>query len=197
MNGESDDAELVGACRQGDTSAFEILVRRHQKGMLNLAFRMLGDYDEACDVVQDAFVAAYKGLSSFRGDARFTTWLTTITVNQARNRLGQLAARRRNEAYSLDAPLAAGDCDLYPDPPSPAPSVLDMLEEQALRRKVGECIAALPPDFREVLVLRDLQERSYDEIGTILNMRDGTVKSRLFRAREGVKECLKRVMESL
>jgi RNA polymerase sigma-70 factor (ECF subfamily) len=192
-NEESDDGELVAAFRAGDLDAFEVLVRRHQKAMLNVAYRMLGNYDEACEVAQDAFVAAYKGLANFRGEARFTTWLTTITLNQARNRIEHLASRRRHEAYSLDAPRrgSGGEEEPPQDPPSDAPSALDLLEEQAVRKRVEKCIDALPPDFREVLVLRDLRDHSYEEIGTMLNVREGTVKSRLFRAREGVKDCLK------
>lgn len=192
-NEESDDGELVAAFRAGDIDAFEVLVRRHQKAMLNVAYRMLGNYDEACEVAQDAFVAAYKGLANFRGEARFTTWLTTITLNQARNRIEHLASRRRHEAYSLDSPRRGpeGDEDPPPEPPADAPSALDLLEEQAIRKRVERCIDSLPPDFREVLVLRDLRDHSYEEIGAMLNVREGTVKSRLFRAREGVKDCLK------
>ncbi len=191
-NEESDDGELVAAFRAGDLDAFEVLVRRHQKAMLNVAYRMLGNYDEACEVAQDAFVAAYKGLANFRGEARFTTWLTTITLNQARNRIEHLASRRRHEAYSLDAPRRGSDGDEEPpqDPPSDGPSALDLLEEQAVRKRVEKCIDALPQDFREVLVLRDLRDHSYEEIGAMLDLREGTVKSRLFRAREGVKDCL-------
>jgi RNA polymerase sigma-70 factor (ECF subfamily) len=189
-NEESDDGELVAAFRAGEVDAFECLVRRHQKAMLNVAYRMIGNYDEACEVAQDAFVAAFKGLASFRGEARFTTWLTTITLNQSRNRLEHLASRRRHEAWSLDAPPPGRDDDRPGDPPSGAPSALDLMEEQALRKRVEKCIDSLPPDFREVLVLRDLRDHSYEEIGAMLKVREGTVKSRLFRAREGVKDCL-------
>lgn len=189
-NEDSDDGTLVAAFRAGEVDAFEVLVRRHQKAMLNVAYRLLGSYEEACEVAQDAFVAAYKGLAAFRGEARFTTWLTTITLNQARNRLEHLASRRRHEAYSLDAPPPGREEDPPPEPPDRAPSALDLLEEQAVRRRVERCIEALPPDFREVLVLRDLREHSYEEIGAMLQVREGTVKSRLFRAREGVKDCL-------
>lgn len=201
LNEESEDVELVSACRSGDAEwserAFEWLVRRHQKAMLNLAYRVVGDYDEACEVVQDAFVAAYKNLAAFRGEAKFSTWLTTITLNHARNGLARIKARRSHEAYSLDAPLKADDGDLRQDPPSQAPSVLEQMEETALRKKIESCIAALPRDFREVLILRDLQEHSYEEIGMMLRVREGTVKSRLFRAREGIKDCLKRAMAAL
>ncbi len=196
---ETEDGELVAACQSGDAvaceRAFEWLVRRHQTAMLNLAFRMVGDYGEACEVVQDAFLAAYKGLPAFRRDARFSTWLTTITLNQARNGLVRIKARRRHEAYSLDAPLPGGEADSRREPPSLDPSALDQLEEAAVRRRIEACIAELPLDFREILVLRDLQERSYEEIGTLLKVREGTVKSRLFRARETVKDCLKRNLD--
>ena len=191
---ESEDGELVSAFRSGDPDAFGVLVRRHQKTMLNVAYRMLGSYEEACEVVQDAFVAAHRGLPQFRMEAKFSTWLTAITLNQARNRLASLASRRRFEAFSLDAPIAAGHGEVRADPPSGAPSALDGLEAQALRRQVEACLQGLPADFREVLVLRDLQDRSYLEIGAILSLREGTVKSRLARAREGIKACLERAL---
>ncbi|MBL0209666.1 MAG: sigma-70 family RNA polymerase sigma factor [Holophagaceae bacterium] len=198
LNEESEDVELVSACRSGGAElserAFEWLVRRHQKAMLNLAYRVVGDYDEACEVVQDAFVAAYKNLAAFRGEAKFSTWLTTITLNQARNGLVRIKARRSHEAYSLDAARQTDDGELRQEPPSQAPSALEQMEETAMRRKIEACIAELPQDFREVLVLRDLQEHSYEEIGAMLKVREGTVKSRLFRAREGIKDCLKRAM---
>lgn len=201
LDEESDDGELVSACLSGDAEisgrAFECLVLRHQKAMLNLAYRVVGDYAEACEVVQDAFVAAYKNLATFRFESRFSTWLTTITLNHARNGLARIKARRSHEAYSLDAAQKSGDGGLRHDPPSQAPSALEQLEEAALRRRIESCIKALPQDFREVLVLRDLQEHSYQEIGAMLKVREGTVKSRLFRAREGIKDCLKRAMGGL
>lgn len=194
LDGERDDAELVAACLAGDDEAFGVLVRRHQKTMLNLAYRMIGNFEEACEVTQDAFLAAHRALGQFRGEARFTTWLTAITLNQARNRLVRLAARRRNEAFSLDAAIATERGPVFPDPPSQAPGPLERLERQALRASLEGCIQALPVAFREVLVLRDLQDRSYEEIGALLRVRQGTVKSRLFRAREDVKDCLKRAL---
>lgn len=196
-NEETEDRELISACRDAGTAeaAFEWLVRRHQKTMLNLAYRVVGDYEEASEVVQDAFVAAYKGLATFRGEAKFSTWLTTITLNQARNGLVRIKARRRHEAYSLDEPRTTVEGEVRADrqdPPSSAPSALDQMEEAMVRRKIEACLQELPLDFREVLVLRDLQDHSYEEIGALLKVREGTVKSRLFRAREGLKDCLKR-----
>jgi RNA polymerase sigma-70 factor (ECF subfamily) len=197
MSGVLSDEELVAACRRDDTAAFETLVRRHQQAMLNIAFRIIGDYDEACEAVQDAFVAAYRGLASFRGTARFTTWLTAITVNQSRTSLARLTSRRRNEVVPPDPPRGRGESLPAADLPCSAPSALEQLEAREVQRQVRECIAALPLDSREVLVLRDLQECSYEEIGEVLKVREGTVKSRLFRAREAVKECLKRARGGL
>ncbi len=191
---ESEDGVLVEASRGGDVTAFEVLVRRHQKTMLNLAYRVVGDFEEACEVVQDAFVAAHKALPGFRGEARFTTWLTSITLNHARNGLVRLKARRRHEAYSLDTPLDTGEGEVRREPPSGAPTVLEDLERAALRRQVEDCLGTLPQDFREVVVLRDLQEHSYEAIADMLQVREGTVKSRLFRAREGLRDCLQRAL---
>jgi RNA polymerase sigma-70 factor (ECF subfamily) len=189
-----EDGALVAASRKGDLAAFECLVRRHQGRMLNIACRITGIYEDACEVVQDAFLAAHRGLGNFRGEARFTTWLTTITINLARNRLEQLRFRRKNEAFSLDDPLPGEDGDLPRDPPDRAPSPLDLVEQLGVREKLKGCIDALDTDFREVLVLRDLEEFSYEEIALVLRLHSGTVKSRLSRARESVKECLKKVV---
>jgi RNA polymerase sigma-70 factor (ECF subfamily) len=199
MSGQTttdDDAGLVAMSQKGDLGAFEQLVTKHQKKMFNLAFRIAGDYDDASEIVQDAFVAAFRNIRKFRGASRFTTWLTTITINQARNRLKQVRSRRLHEINSLDDPIEREDGSITVDPPSKAASVLDELEQRDLRNKVQECIAELEPDFREVLVLRDLQEFSYEEIGMMLTVAAGTVKSRLFRAREAVKDCLKRAFAS-
>jgi RNA polymerase sigma-70 factor, ECF subfamily len=189
-----EDAALVSSVQKGDLDAFELLVNRHQKRMLNIAFRMTNDYDEACEVVQDVFVSAYKNIKTFRGDSKFTTWLTTITLNLSRNKLKQMKSRESHVAYSLDEPIQTEDGQRAIDPPSKEPSVLDQLVKRDARDQVQKCIKALDPDFREVLVLRDMQDFSYDEIGAMLKMREGTVKSRLFRAREMVKNCLKSVL---
>jgi RNA polymerase sigma-70 factor (ECF subfamily) len=188
------DAVLVKRSAKGDLDAFEQLVHKHQKKMLNLAYRIIGDYEEACEAVQDAFVSAYKNIKTFRGDAKFSTWLTTITLNQARNRLKQYRSRERHIAYSLDAPIETDQGAINAEPPSKEPTVLDRLEARDIRKRVDECIHRLEPDYREVIVLRDLQDFSYEEIGGVLKIREGTVKSRLFRAREAVKECLKEAM---
>ena len=196
-SGADDDAALVSSAQTGDLQAFEQLVTKHQKKMLNIAYRLIGDYDDACEVVQDAFVSAYRNIKTFRGDAKFTTWLTTITLNLSKNRLKQVRSRQSHEAYSLNDPIQTDDGTMTIDPPSKEPSVLDRMETRDIRTRVQDCIKALDADFREVLVLRDMQEFSYEEIGHMLKVREGTVKSRLFRARDMVKDCLKKAMVSL
>lgn len=188
------DAALVARSREGDLDAFQQLVEKHQKKMLNIAYRMVGDYEDACEAVQDAFVSVYRSIKSFRGDAKFSTWITTITLNHARNRLKQARSRNVHIAYSLDEPLQGDDGEMKREPVSGEPSILDRLESRDIRSKVKECIEALDPEFREVIILRDLQDFSYEEIGAALKTREGTVKSRLFRAREAVKDCLKQAL---
>jgi RNA polymerase sigma-70 factor (ECF subfamily) len=192
-----DDVALARACCNGDLAAFEILVERHQKMMINVAFRMTGVYEDACDIVQEAFIAAWRKIGDFRGDARFSTWLTAIVINLSRNRLQQTQQRNKREAYSLNAPLPGSDGKQMPDHASEARSVLDQLEEAEMRRFLALCVEALTPEFREVLVLRDMQEMSYEDVGGALNLREGTVKSRLFRARDAVKECLKKAVGTI
>lgn len=189
-----EDAPLVAAWRRGELSSFESLVRKHQKRMLNVAFRIIGDYHDACEVVQDAFVSAYRGIDSFRGAARFSTWLTSIAINLSRNRLQQAKTKRKNEAFSLDEKGGVEHNGRQQERPSTAPSALDRLERMSVHEKLQECMKGLSVDFREAIVLRDVEEYSYDEISAILQVSEGTVKSRLFRARELVKDCLKRAV---
>lgn len=192
-----EDAEQVDAWRHGELSSFETLVGKYQKRLFNIAFRISGNYEDACEVVQDAFVAAYRGIDSFRGAARFSTWLTSITVNLSRNRLEQIRTRQNNEALPLDEPPAEEGYVLDRDQPLSDPSALGQPERRALHDRLRECISGLAIDFRETIVLRDVQEFSYDEMCAILKVREGTVKSRLFQGREMVKDCLKRAAGEL
>ena len=191
---DRDDAELAQGSRTGDLAAFEEIVRRHQQLLLNVAFRMTGSYDDACEIVQDSFLAAWQKMGDFRGESRLSTWLTAIVVNRSRNRRVQTQQRSRHETCSLDAAIPGTDEDTRPDPPSGEPSALERLQEDELRRFLQRCIEALPAEFREVVVLRDMQDFTYDQIAATLALREGTVKSRLFRARDSLKECLKKAV---
>jgi RNA polymerase sigma-70 factor (ECF subfamily) len=192
-----EDREFVALCQRGDVDAFEVLVQRHQKRMLNIAYRIMGNYDEACEIVQDAFISAYKHIKGFKGKAKFSTWLYAICINLSRNRLRQVRTRLHREPYAVGNPVNIADGQIALDPPSSDPSPLDRLETKDVQQKVQGCINALDAEFREVLILRDIQGFSYDEISAMLKVPEGTVKSRLFRAREAVKDSLKGIMGDL
>ena len=192
-----EDSELVSLCKKGDLGAFEALVQRHQKRMFNIAYRMLGDYDEAANIVQDTFLSAYRGIKDFAEKARFSTWLYTILVNHSRNRLKQLRARRLHEPFSLDDPLLSDSGQIKIEPASSEPSALEGLEKKDIQEKVQQCISRLDSEFREVIVLRDMQGFSYEDISDMLRIPEGTVKSRLFRARESLKDALKQTVGDL
>ena len=191
-----EDYQLVCLCQKGDVDAFGPLVEKYQKKMVNIAFRIIGDYEAASEVVQDAFVSAFKAMRKFRGDARFSTWLYRIVINASRNRMKQLRTRTQREGTSIEG---SGDPEdgRKMDPPDPGPSALDQVEKREVEAKVQACISALDDEYREVLVLRDIQGFSYDEISDILKIPDGTVKSRLFRGREALKDGLKKVLGDL
>ena len=190
------DMPYVTACLSGDTEAFAVLVERHSGKMLNIACRMLGDYDEACDVTQEAFLAAFRSLKLFKADAKFSTWLYRIVLNTAKNRLKVRRSLMHREGTSLDVVdgtegcavcLAASDSS---DPER-------QLERRDVEMHVQKCMDALESDYREVLVLRDIQGLAYEEIRDVLGIPDGTVKSRISRARLAMKDCLKKVIGDL
>jgi len=191
------DYEIVLRCQKGDVDAFEELVRKYQKKMFNMSYRMLGDYNDAAEVVQDAFVSAYKGLKGFKGKSQFSTWLYTIVINLSKNRLKQTKTRSHHEAVSIDDPVDTDNGQIKTEPASNDLSVLERLEKREIEQKVQGCIQSLESGFREVIVLRDIQGFSYEEIGAMLKIAEGTVKSRLYRAREAVKNCLKKAIGDL
>ena len=192
-----EDYELVSFCKEGDIDAFEALVKKHQRRMLNIAYRMIGNYEDACEIVQDAFVSAYRNLKGFKGKSKFSTWLYTIVMNLSKNRLKQLKTQLHREKFSMDNPILTNDGQIKVEPASSEPSVLEKLEKRDVQQKVQGCINSLDDEFREVLILRDIQGFSYGEISDLLKAPEGTVKSRLFRAREAVKDCLKNVIGDL
>lgn len=176
---EHDDTQLVSASKNGDQDAFSLLVQRYQRRVFNLVFRMLQNYEEASEVTQEAFLAAWQGLPSFRGEARFSTWLYRITYNCA---LKQLETRKRDQA--LQTALQAEQTFESADPKN---ALLDMLDNQEM---VQEQLSQLPPKYRIVLILRHLQDMTYEEMAEVLTMPVGTIKTHLFRARNLLKERL-------
>ena len=178
-----EDADLVIAWRQGNTSAFEELVKKYQKRMFNIAYRCTGNYEDACEVTEDAFVAAYRGRNSFRGAVRFSAWLTGITVKLSRTRHGATPAGRTGSSPSSHVRMAGGGnvTGLAPELP----------EWHDLSGRIQGCLDSLDAETREMVVLRDVEGFPYGEICEILAIREGTINTRLTKARELVKDCLK------
>ncbi len=192
-----EDVELVSLCKQGNVDAFEVLVKKYQKRMFNIAYRMISNYDDACEVVQDAFVSVYKSIHNFKEKARFSTWLCTIVMNLSRNRLKQLQVQSYREEFSIDDPVYTDASMMKVESVSGEPSILEKLEREDIQQKIQECISSLDSEYKEVIILRDIQDFSYYEISDMLKIPEGTVKSRLFRARSALKDCLKRPMGDL
>lgn len=178
------DAELVAAAITGDRDAFEALVRRHQTRIVNYAMAIVKYPADAEDVAQETFIRAYRSLTRFRGDSSFKTWLYTIATNAARTGLERRIRRNRLEDESLDdeaAPLAAGDV-----PAGGADAETTLLQRESIDR----ALAALPPDLRIAVVLRDVEGLDYKEIAAATGAPIGTVESRIFRARRRLRALL-------
>src|SRR5579859_7094887 len=179
---EQDDAYCVAASKRGDQDSFARLVQQHQRRVFNLVFRMLQHYEEANEVTQETFLAAWQGLPSFRGDARFSTWLYRIAYNCA---LKQLEQRKRDKAVQIGVQAEQLIANAGQEQRVDAE-----LESHARQALVHEQLANLPAKYRVVLVLRHLQDMTYEEMAEILTMPVGTIKTHLFRARNLLKERL-------
>ncbi|HEY6543135.1 MAG TPA: sigma-70 family RNA polymerase sigma factor [Ktedonobacteraceae bacterium] len=179
---EQDDTQLVKASQQGDQDAFALLVQRHQRLVFNLSLRMVEDYEDASEVTQEAFLAAWQGLPSFRSEARFATWLYRIAYHCC---LRQLERRKRER--DLQAAIQA---EYILDGINEAQHTEDILELRDQQAVVLDQLAQLPTKYCRVLVLRHLQEMTYEEMADILSMPIGTIKTHLFRARNLLKERL-------
>jgi RNA polymerase sigma-70 factor (ECF subfamily) len=176
----------VDQARAGDPKAFEALVRRYQRWVFTLALRMLGDRAEAEDMAQEIFLKAYRGLGSFRGASRFSTWLYSIASHHC---LNSLEARRRRPASSPGPDPGSRSLEHHDSPAAldrvadGAPLADAILERADLARIVQAELRSLTPDHRLILILRDIQGLSYEEIAEALRLELGTVRSRLHRAR--------------
>lgn len=190
MTVEDNDAMLVARVQRGDKQAFNLLVAKHQYRIRALIGRMVADPAEVEDLVQEAFIKAYRALAGFRGDSAFYTWLYRIAVNTAKRHLA--GAARRPPMQELDAGDATGDLG-----PARAPTRLvetntpeAMLQNDQLVATIRRAIAQLPDELRRAIVLRELEGLSYEDIAEALDCPIGTVRSRIFRAREAVQTAI-------
>jgi len=194
MAARAADDDLVAAARRGDRQAFGRLVEMHTPGIWRVVWRILRHREDAEDVVQEVFLAAHRALPEFRGEARFTTWLHSIAVHRALNARRSAAERVRRSSLSLVAGDDMGVAGTMPEArladPGPATSPLRALEAGELRRRVAACLEKLPGPWRAVLALREGESLSYEEIAGIMKTALGTVRSRLARARDGLRRCV-------
>jgi RNA polymerase sigma-70 factor, ECF subfamily len=181
---EQDEEQLVISSKKGDQDAFAQLVQQHQRRVFNLVFRMLQQYEEANEVTQETFLAAWQGIPSFRGDARFSTWLYRIAYNCA---LKQLEQRKRDKELQVVVQAEQIAASIGQEQRVDA-----ALETHARQTMVQEQLSQLPAKYRIVLILRHLQEMTYEEMAQILTMPIGTIKTHLFRARNLLKERLEK-----
>ena len=178
------DTELakIEKARSGDRAAFDDLVRLYDQKVYNLALRLCNDTDDAFDVAQEAFWRLYRTIGQYEGECSFSSWVYRLTVNAAMDHHRRRKRDRRFRVYDGDAALAQLPDTRY-DP-------VASYNQTALREAIFSALAQLAPDYRTVFVLRELYGRSYAEIAEIVDCEEGTVKSRLFRAREKLRALL-------
>jgi len=190
-NLERESIQLVKAFLEDDKHAFDQLIRLREKMVFNLCFRFLGNYEDADDCAQEVFLKVYRSLRKFRFESNFTTWLYRVTVNTCKNRLNSLEYRLRfkkmriiNSKPTANAPktVEIGDESYSPD---------STLKRKEISQLIQEAINKLPTPQRMVVVLRDMEGRSYEEIVEITGFKLGTVKSKLSRARQELRETLR------
>ncbi len=185
------DAELVRRVQAGDTAAFDLLVQKYQHKVINLIGRFVSDQAECQDIAQDAFIKAYRAIDSFRGDSQFYTWLYRIAANTAKNYLASRA--RKSPAYAVDVDDAEhfeGESRLkeYANPEN-------LLLTDEIEATVFRAIERLPEDLKSAITLREIDGLSYEEIAEVMNCPIGTVRSRIFRARDVIDKELRPLLE--
>lgn len=187
------EGHLVRRLQQGDDDAFREMVCMYQQRVFNLVYRMLGNAEEAEDLTQEVFITVFKSIDSFRGDSKFSTWLYRITVNHCKNRYKYLARRHFHAAQSLDMidrhfvgtdGKTTGAFHTQIDKPD------ELFDGKNLGVAIQRELAALDEEHRVLIILRDIQGLSYQQIGEITKLPEGTIKSRLHRARMVLKEKL-------
>jgi len=179
---------LLELAKKGDIDAFEKLIEKYEKKVFNIALKLLGDYDDASETAQEVFLKIFRSLAGFKEQSSFSTWIYRITTNVC---FDVLRKRKNNNVVYIDEIIENEDEGMKRQIPQKGDSVEDIVEKKEIKEILNEAIQNLSEEHRTVLVLRDIQGFSYEDISEILNCPEGTVKSRLNRARKALKEILK------
>jgi RNA polymerase sigma-70 factor (ECF subfamily) len=181
MSEEQTDEHLVALAQEGNARAFELLVRKYQHKIIQLVSRLVGESD-APDVAQETFIKAYRALPGFLGQSAFYTWLYRIGINTAKNHIVSRGRRPSNQDIDIADAEQYGHTEHLSDMDTPE----SLLLSDEIRQKVAEVIHKLPADLRQAITLRELEGLSYEEIAEVMDCPIGTVRSRIFRAREAI-----------
>jgi RNA polymerase sigma-70 factor (ECF subfamily) len=184
--------ETIENCKAGDEKAFTEIVHHYQKKVFNITYRMLGNFEEAKDMAQEVFISVFESIKDLKEEIKFDAWLTQITINHCRNRWKYLKRRKYFNSDSFDDPIETenGTLSKAIDDPSDNPETL--YERKMIQQIIQRGLLDLKEDQRELVVLRDLQGFSYEEMAELLGLPEGTIKSRLHRARMDLKGILER-----
>mgnify|MGYP000927953059 CR=1 FL=1 len=184
------EQDLIRRSQSGDLEAFDRIVIAYQSQVYGLAYRLMGNYDDANDLAQEVFIACFRKIGQFRGDSRLQTWLYRIVVNMAKNAWKRRERRGYSKTISIDEINADDDAPTY-ELPSDSPDPRRQVEAFEASNALQGCLDKLNTEQREALVLRCVQDLSYEEIADILNCNLGTVKSRINRARSELRKLMK------
>lgn len=190
------DFDALEAFRAGDSDAFDLLVTRHQGRIFRLAYRILGNREGALDAAQETFVKAWKALGRFKGEARFSTWLTRIAINQCRNELRKRSTVKHTQPLSLDDRLPGTELSRGETLAGGGASAWETARGQEVRLAFTAVMRDLEPESREVLILTEVESLSYEGVAELLDVPVGTVRSRLHRARAEVRRRMAAVLGS-
>jgi len=186
---EYPDEELIQKALAGNQAAYKELLNRHQRAIFNIILKIVRNRDETEDLVQETFMRAFHSLATYRSEYRFSTWLYKIAANCAIDSI----RKKKIEALSLDKPIETKDGKVEIDLPDNSSNPEENLWQKQRRMSIDEAIDSLPEKYREVIVYRHRDDQSYEEIAQILKLPVGTVKARIFRARELLKKKLKSI----
>jgi RNA polymerase sigma-70 factor (ECF subfamily) len=192
MSVDTGDLGLVQRVQKGDKTAFDLLVRKYQHKVVKLVTRYLRDPSDAEDVAQEAFIKAYRAIPQFRGDSAFYTWLYRIAINTAKNAI--VSRDRSPVEFDLDL-QSVEESNSMQMRLADAETPESLLQTEEIRTTVNQAIEALPEDLRTAIVLRELEGLSYEDIALAMDCPVGTVRSRIFRAREAIDKRLSEVFE--